>query len=110
MQTLSLVLQLMDTVLAKVVLSSGIFLCFLTCWSLTLLVSAIIGSVVCFSSVCARPSKKLNMKSLAKGAATEAVGNILTMRSAAMALNLRCRCLATLRKKETCPRAEQWES
>ena len=89
----------MEPLLAKVVPSGGIFLCFLTPWSLTLLFSAIIGSVVWFSSLCARPSKTLNMKALAKGAATEAVGDMLTMRSAAIALNLRCRCLTTLRKK-----------
>jgi len=39
MQTLQLGPQLMESVLAKVVLSSGIFLCFLASWSLTLRLS-----------------------------------------------------------------------
>jgi len=69
-----------------VLLAGGLFMCFLTSWRLTLLTSTLIGPVVWLSNVYARWSKKLNMKSLASvadanGVATEAMGNIRTVRS-----------------------------
>lgn len=86
-QVLAPVRQLLNTVLANVLLlAGGLFMCFLISWKLTVLASTMIGPVIYLTGLYARWSQKLNLKvqtsvADANAVATEALRNIRTVRS-----------------------------
>jgi ATP-binding cassette subfamily B protein len=86
-QVLAPVRQLMNTVLANVLLLvGGSFMCLMISWKLTVLASTLIGPVIYLTTLYARWSQKLNLTvqtsiADANAIATEALRNVRTVRS-----------------------------